>query len=88
MQVVFSQITIVNQPDSITITNISTTNVLCNGTTTGEITVAASGGTAPYSYDWGMGNIDSTISNVGAGTYIVTVTDNNSCTKTMEIILS
>ena len=62
--------------------------MLCNGTTTGEITVAASGGTAPYSYDWGMGNIDSTISNVGAGTYIVTVTDNNSCTKTMEIILS
>ena len=79
---------IVNQPDSITITNISTTNVLCNGATDGEITVSASGGAVSYTYDWGNGNTDSTLSNVAAGTYTVTVTDANTCTNTLTITLA
>lgn len=78
----------VAQPDSITITNISTTNVLCNGDTSGTITVSASGGAVPYLYDWGNGNVDSTLINVGAGTYVVTVTDANGCTNSLSITLS
>ncbi|NJN78647.1 MAG: hypothetical protein HC803_10255, partial [Saprospiraceae bacterium] len=78
----------VNQPDSITITNVSTTNVLCNGATDGEITVSATGGAGGYTYDWGNGNTDSTLSNVAAGTYTVTVTDANSCMNMLTITLA
>jgi|GEM_PF-2088185 len=78
----------INQSDSITITNISTTNIFCNGDTSGVITVSASGGAGNYTYDWGNGNIDSTLNNVSAGTYTVTVTDANTCTKTLTIIIS
>ncbi|MFK7949986.1 MAG: SprB repeat-containing protein, partial [Saprospiraceae bacterium] len=78
----------VNQPDSLIITNISTTDVLCNGDTTGTITVSAANGAGGYMYDWGNGNTDSTLMNVGAGTYTVTVTDANGCVDSLIITLS
>jgi len=43
----------------------------------GSATVAASGGVAPISYHWSNGQNGPTISNVGAGTYSVTVTEDN-----------
>lgn len=78
----------VNQPDSLIITNISATDVLCNGDTTGTITVSAANGAGGYTYDWGNGNTDSTLMNVGAGTYTVTVSDANGCTDSLTITLS
>jgi len=46
----------------------------------GSITAQVSGGVAPYSILWsGSGDTSSTIQNVGAGTYALTVTDNNGC---------
>lgn len=77
----------VNQPDSLIITNISATDVLCNGDTTGTITVSAANGAGGYTYDWGNGNTDSTLMNVGAGTYTVTVSDANGCTDSLTITL-
>jgi uncharacterized membrane protein YedE/YeeE len=47
--------------------------ILCNGGTA-DVTVSATGGTAPYT---GTG-----VFNVGAGTYTYTVTDANGCTAT------
>ncbi|MFK7947280.1 MAG: gliding motility-associated C-terminal domain-containing protein, partial [Saprospiraceae bacterium] len=41
-----------------------------------------------YMYDWGNGNTDSTLMNVGAGTYTVTVTDANGCVDSLIITLS
>ncbi len=55
-------------------------NILCNGEATGSINISVSGGNAPYSYDWGAGGTNEDPSNLPAGTYTVTVTDNNSCT--------
>ncbi len=78
----------VNQPDSLIITNVSANDVLCNGDTTGTITVSAANGAGGYMYDWGNGNTDSTLANVGAGTYTVTVTDVNGCTDSLTITLS
>ena len=53
---------------------------------TGNITVTASGGTAPYSYAWtGPNNFSSTVANpqnLVSGTYQVRVTDANGCTIT------
>jgi len=48
----------------------------------GEIHVAASGGTPPYSYIWSNGGSTATISGLNPGTYSVTVLDDNVCAAT------
>ena len=55
-------------------------DVLCTGENTGSILVMASGGTAPYAYEWSTGDTTSEIINLPAGTYGLTVTDDNDCT--------
>lgn len=47
----------------------------CNGDSNGAAIVAATGGTAPYTYLWSSGETVNYISNVAAGTYTVTITD-------------
>lgn len=47
----------------------------CYGT--GSVTVEASGGITPITYHWSNGQNGPTLSNVGAGTYSVTVTEDN-----------
>jgi gliding motility-associated-like protein len=65
----------------LSITNILTTNPQCAGECDGVITVVASGGTPPYSYQWydaGMNPIGtdaSTITGLCSGDYSVEVTD-------------
>jgi len=66
---------------TITITP-TVTNILCNGDTTGQISIAVTGdGTPPYTYLWSNGSINDTIINLAAGWYKVTVTDANLATK-------
>ncbi len=67
------------QPLSI---NGSVINILCNGLSTGSINLTVLGGTSPYSYNWGNGIITEDRTSLPAGTYTVTVTDNQSCTST------
>ncbi|MFN6093149.1 MAG: hypothetical protein ACK44N_12090, partial [Bacteroidota bacterium] len=71
---------VINQPATLTVTIPTSTNVLCNGASTGSATSVASNGTAGYSYLWSNGGSTSSISNLTAGTYVVTVTDANGCT--------
>ncbi len=73
----------------------SSTNIACNGESTGAMTVTASGGTANYDYSWSnfssTSNTSSTtnsITNLPATTYTVTVTDNNGCTATASETLT
>ena len=67
------------------LTLVSTvTSVSCNGLTDGSATISASGGLAPYSYLWDNnagGQITETAINLGAGTYFVTVSDQNGCSQ-------
>lgn len=49
------------------------------GNNDGSATASPTGGTTPYSYAWSNGGTSATISNLGAGTYTVTVTDDNDC---------
>ena len=52
---------------------------LCFGTPTGAINLEVWGGTPAYSYLWNSGQSTQDISNLGAATYSVTVTDLNGC---------
>ncbi len=58
------------------------TDVLCFGNTTGSIQLGVTGGTASFSFLWNNGDTNQDLLNVPAGTYDVTVTDNNGCTST------
>ena len=61
---------------------VTATNTSCNGTTNGTATANVTNGTAPLSFLWSNGGTTSTISSLPPGTYSVTVTDGNGCTKT------
>jgi PKD repeat protein len=62
----------------------SLSNISCNGGSDGSATVAVSGGTPSYSYNWTPGNPTGdgtvTVTGLGTGTYTCTVTDANGCT--------
>jgi gliding motility-associated-like protein len=89
-----SLVVTLNQPAApISITVSSQQNPVCNGNTNGSITVAASGGTAVnnnYAYNWNTTPVQNTAtaSNLGAGTYTVTVTDDNNCTQNQQVTLT
>ena len=53
-------------------------NVSCNGLSDAGATVNANGGAMPYTYFWSNNATNASITGVAAGTYTVTVTDNNS----------
>ena len=57
-------------------------NVRCFGESSGNITVAGTGGTTPYTYLWSNGDSDDKADNIPVGNYSVTVTDTNGCTAT------
>ncbi|MNJ86178.1 hypothetical protein D3C87_36660 [compost metagenome] len=73
----------VTQPTAISGSTI-VTNVACNGGTTGAINLSPSGGAPGYTFNWGGGVTTEDRSNLSAGTYSVTITDANSCTRTIS----
>jgi hypothetical protein len=83
------------QPAVLTIPagNISHTNISCFGANTGTITVTATGGTAPYNYTIAGPTVNTTgalsgiFTGLTAGSYVVTVTDNNGCTAPTAAII-
>ncbi len=71
----------ITQPTPIVISN-TVTNVSCNGGTNGAIATSVNGGTIPYTYLWSNNAITTSISNLSAGNYTITVKDKNLCTVT------
>lgn len=64
------------------------TDVSCFGGNNGSATVTASG-SGPFTYAWApSGGNAATANNLTAGTYSVTVTDNNGCSSVYTIVIS
>jgi gliding motility-associated-like protein len=78
---------IINEPTAQTV-NETHTDVACGGATPGSINVTNSGGVAPYTYLWNDGGTTPVRTNIAAGNYSLTVTDNNACTATIAIIIN
>ncbi len=76
----------VNEPEELT-SELSAGTIACNGSTT-DITNAVSGGTTPITYNWSNGANTQNLTGVVAGTYSVTVRDNNSCSVVREITIT
>lgn len=62
--------------------SMTSTNISCNGMTDGSSTASVIGGTPPHSYLWSNNATTSSIQNLTAGSYTLTVTDANQCTAT------
>ena len=68
--------------------SISAVGVDCNGDCDGTAVITVTDGTAPYTYLWSNGQTASLAINLCAGTYYVTVTDNNGCTLIDSAIIT
>jgi len=60
------------------------TNVTCSGVTDGGVNLTVTTGVAPFTYLWSNGLTTEDLSNVGAGTYSVTITASNGCQGTVS----
>ncbi|QQQ27944.1 T9SS type A sorting domain-containing protein [Chryseobacterium indoltheticum] len=72
----------ITQPTAISGTTV-VTNIACNGSSTGAINLTPTGGSAPYTFNWGGGITTEDRTGLAAGTYTVTITDANGCTGTV-----
>lgn len=69
--------------------NLSTNNLACASCTNGTVVVNASGATAPYTYTWLPGNVNTQqLNNVSAGVYTVIVADAMGCLGTDSVKVS
>ena len=66
-------------PDTLNVASLNIDDVTCFGYSDGSATVQAQGGTAPYMYTWSNAQTGGTVSNLGPGTYTVTIMDNKGC---------
>lgn len=76
----------------LTVTIVSSTNVICNGMCDGAATATAVGGVPPYAYLWNdsLSQTTATATGLCAGTYTITVSDSdtipNSATVSVTIV--
>jgi sugar lactone lactonase YvrE len=67
---------------------VTSSNVNCNGASTGSATLTVSGGTTPYAYLWSTSATTSVITNLNASSYTATVTDAMGCSKTNTVSIT
>jgi hypothetical protein len=69
---------------------VTGTNDLCAGGTSGSAQATVTGGTGAYSYQWNdpANSTTSSVSNLPAGSYQVTITDSRNCQTTSSITIT
>lgn len=77
----------ITEPNGIVLSIGSQTNVNCFGNNTGAVSVLASGGTGILTYFWDTSPVQTSLNAIGliAGTYNLTVTDANNCSKIQTV---
>lgn len=75
---------VVTAPASALSLSATQVNVACNAGSTGSIDLTPTGGTSPYTYNWGSGITTQDRTGLAAGSYSVTVTDANNCTAVLS----
>ncbi|MDX2001634.1 MAG: PKD domain-containing protein [Chitinophagales bacterium] len=70
----------ISQPTAITIA-VSSNDATCNNAN-GSATASATGGSAPYTFNWSNGLSGATTSGLAPGVYTVTLTDAQGCIRT------
>ena len=87
-----ASVTLSNPPQIAVNTSVSSNyggeDISCVGASDGAASAVASNGIGSYTYLWSNGQSGANLSNVGAGTYTVTATDDNGCTATANVTLS
>src|SRR5690606_21129836 len=79
------------EPLPLVVSLFSQIDVACFGDNTGEATVDAVDGAAPYNYQWDAATgsqTGPTALSLFAGSYDVTATDANGCTASMNVIIN
>jgi hypothetical protein len=75
-------------PPSALISTDTSSDINCFGNNNGWAMITASGGVPAYTYAWSNGNNSSQITNVGANTYTVTVTDVFGCEISSSVTIT
>ena len=80
----------INQPTELTISFSNIIDAICTGNG-GAVTADITGGVSPYTYSWDLNagsQTSQTATSLSAGTYQLTVTDNNSCTANSSVTIN
>lgn len=75
------------EPVQVEIDEVQFSAVTCFGGNDGEAAIIYSGGTAPYDIIWSNDETSENITNLTAGEYTVTITDQSGCTATESIVI-
>lgn len=81
--------------DTVVIKSLSTlavsvirSNVTCYGLSDGNASASVSGGSPPFLYHWSNATSGSSVNNLSAGSYFLTLTDGMGCSQTMTFSLT
>lgn len=86
--VAMGMVSITNSTAGLTVTATVTSPITAVNANNGAVSTTVSGGTAPYSYAWSNGATTANLTNLGPGTYTVTVTSTDGCTGTSTVTLT
>ncbi len=80
---------VISEPTVIVLDMIDSTAVTCFGLCDGTAQVQATGGTVgvDYAYSWTSGGTNASETGMCGGTWNVTVTDDNNCTQSIDVII-
>ncbi len=78
---------IIHVSDELSLTIDSIINESCDGGD-GSISISVSGGSQPYTYQWSNGQTSSHVTNLSAGDYSLTVTDDQGCTAIISATIT
>ncbi|MBI5540123.1 MAG: gliding motility-associated C-terminal domain-containing protein [Bacteroidia bacterium] len=79
----------ITQPSAIT-ASFTINNAICYGQNNGTINTTVSGGTVAgnYTYSWLQGSSQQNLINMAAGTYYVTIKDDNNCSLSQQVTIT